>query len=66
MTNKIQVGGKRMRKTTTAEAICGAGKQESLPAELQSASARPESEADRLLRKIFFRSGPLPVAPYEG
>ena len=63
MSDEIKRSGKRMQKITTAEAKVKLGKQESTPAEPEAASTRQESKADRLLRKIFFRSGPLPMAP---
>ena len=63
MSDEIQRGGKRTKKITAAEAKVELEKQESTPVEPEAASTRQESKADRLLRKIFFRSGPLPMAP---
>ena len=57
---------KQTRQRVAAEAKIEGANQQAPPAEAQSASTRQESEADKLLRKIFFRSGPLPMAPDEG
>jgi len=54
---------KKTRQRVAAETKIAGAHQQVTPAEPQSAPARQESEADRLLRKIFFRSGPLPMAP---
>ena len=63
MSDEIQRGGKRTKKILAAEAKLGLEKQEAPPAEPEAASTRQESKADALLRNIFFRSGPLPIAP---
>jgi len=63
MPDQNKGGGKRMQKITAAELKVKLGKQESTPAKPEAASTRQESTADRLLRNIFFRSGPLPMAP---
>ena len=63
MSDEIKRSGKRMQKITTAEAKVKLGNQESTPVEPEAASTRQESKADTLLRNIFFRSGPLPMAP---
>ena len=63
MSDQNQGGGKRIQKRTAAEAEVKLGNQESPPAEPKTAPASQESEADTLLRNIFFRSGPLPMAP---
>ena len=63
MSDQNQGGGKRMQKITATEAKVELEQQESTPAEPEAASTRQESKADRLLRNIFFRSGPLPMAP---
>ena len=62
MSDQNQGGGKRTKKIHAAEAKVELGKQESPPAEPETAPARQESKADTLLRNIFFRSGPLPMA----
>jgi len=56
-------GRKRMRKKPAAEGLSGGVGNVSPAGEPESSPASQESEADRLLRKIFFRSGPLPMAP---
>ena len=63
MSDEIQRGGKRTKKITAPETKVELEKQESPPAEPETAPARQESKADTLLRNIFFRSGPLPMAP---
>lgn len=63
MSNQDQGGSKRTHKSLATEAKSGGGKHEETSAEAQSSSTSQESEADKLLRKIFFRSGPLPMAP---
>jgi hypothetical protein len=63
MSDEIQRGGKRTKKIPAAEAKLELEKQESPPAEPETAPASQESKADRLLRNIFFRSGPLPMSP---
>ena len=63
MSDQNQRGVKRMQKIPAAEAKLEFEKQESPPAEPETAPSNQESKADRLLRNIFFRSGPLPVAP---
>ena len=63
MSDQNQGGVKRMQKIPAAEAKLEFEKQESTPAEPEAASTRQESKADRLLRNIFFRSGPLPRSP---
>jgi len=63
MSDQNQGGGKRMQKITAAEVKVKLGKQESTPAEPEAASTGQESKADTLLRNIFLRSGPLPMAP---
>ena len=63
MSDEIQRGGRRTKKIPAAEAKLELEKQESPPAEPEAASTRQESKADRLLRNIFFRSGPLPMSP---
>ena len=62
MSDEIQRGAKRTKKIPAAEAKLELEKPESTPAEPEAASTRQESKADRLLRNIFFRSGPLPMA----
>lgn len=54
---------KQTRQKVTAEAKSDGANQQVTPAEAQTTPVRQESEADKLLRKIFFRSGPLPMAP---
>ena len=63
MSDEIQRGGKRTKKILAGEAKLGLEKQESPPGEPEAVSTRQESKADTLLRNIFFRSGPLPMAP---
>ena len=63
MSDQNQRGGKRMQKITATEAKVELGKQKATPAQPEAASTRQESKADTLLRNIFFRSGPLPIAP---
>ena len=63
MSDEIQRGGKRMQKRLAPEAKVELEKQEAPPTEPETASTRQESKADTLLRNIFFRSGPLPIAP---
>ena len=63
MSDQNQRGGKRTRKIPAAESKLDLEQQESTPAEPEAASTRQESKADALLRNIFFRSGPLPMAP---
>jgi len=59
-------GGKRIRKSPAAEGQgCGA-RQVKPVCEPEPRPARQETEADRLLRRIFFRRGPLPMAPDQG
>ena len=63
MSDEIQRGGKRTKIIPAAEAKLEFEKQESPPAEPETAPASQESKADALLRNIFFRSGPLPMSP---
>ena len=63
MSDQNQGGGKRMQKRPATKAKVGFEKKESTPAEPETAPASQESKADALLRNIFFRSGPLPIAP---
>ena len=63
MSDEIKRSGKRMQKIPAAEAKVELKKQESTPVEPETAPSNQESKADRLLRNIFFRSGPLPMAP---
>ena len=63
MSDEIKRGGKRTRKTPAAEV-------EKQPAEQPKAnpyaSLTPEeakAKASQFLRNIFFRSGPVPMAP---
>jgi len=56
-------GGKRIRKSPAAEGQSGGVGKVSPAGEPEPRPASQESEADKLLRKIFFRSGPLPMAP---
>ena len=63
MSDQNQRDVKRMQKRPAPEAEVKLGNQEAPPAEPEAASTRQESTADTLLRNIFFRSGPLPMAP---
>jgi hypothetical protein len=63
MSNQKQCGGKRMQKIPASETKVELEKQEAPPAQPETASTRQEIKADTLLRNIFFRSGPLPIAP---
>lgn len=63
MSDQNQGGGKRKQKITAPETKVELEKQEAPPTEPETASTRQESKADTLLRNIFFRSGPLPIAP---
>ena len=63
MSEQNQGGSERTRQNLTAAAKSDVAYQQVAPAEPQSTPTSQENEADRLLRKIFFRSGPLPMAP---
>ena len=63
MSDVKQCCGKRIRKKPAAEGLSGGVGKVSPACEPQPMPASQESEADKLLRKIFFRSGPLPMAP---
>ena len=63
MSDQNQRGAKRKQKITAHEAKVELEKQEAPPAQPETASTRQEIKADTLLRNIFFRSGPLPIAP---
>lgn len=63
MSDQHQGGSTRTHQSLAAAAKSDVAYQQVAPAEAQSTPVRQESEADRLVRKIFFRSGPLPMAP---
>jgi hypothetical protein len=63
MSDVKQCCGKRIRKSPAAEGQSGGLGKLSPAVEPEPRPASQESEADRLLRKIFSRSGPLPMAP---
>ena len=63
MSDEIKRGGRRTRKTTAAECEKQPAEQ---PKANHYASLTPEeaqAKASQLLRNIFFRSGPVPMAP---
>ena len=63
MSDEIKRGGKRIRKTHAAE---GEKQPAEQPKANPYASLTPEeakAKASELLRNIFFRSGPVPMAP---
>jgi hypothetical protein len=63
MSDEIKRGGKRSRKTTAAE---GEKQPAEQPKSNPYTSLTPEEaqgKAYQLLRNIFFRSGPVPMAP---
>ena len=63
MSDQNQRVAKRMQKRLALEAKVKLGNQESPPIEPETVSTRQECKADTLLRNIFFRSDPLPIAP---
>jgi hypothetical protein len=63
MSDEIKRGGKRTRKRTADE---GENQPAEQPKANPYASLTPEeaeAKASELLRNIFFRSGPVPMAP---
>ena len=63
MSDEIKRGGKRTRKTPAAE---GEKQPAEQPKAKRYASLTPEeadAKASQLLRNIFCRSGPVPMAP---